>query len=387
MAELTDTTSDGFEEEQAPEDVRDFLVANDIGDKYQIILKERPREGGKALVLKTFTNNCPSIHEIGEQWGPGDYILAISWKAPGMNGKMAPQVKNMTLSLPERAWGELHEEYLERRRAARQERKNKEWQEEAQKARVFTANGAPGGSDLENLEKAINILSKFGIAPGGMPPPRGNTKSFGETLIELAPVITALTPLVLGLLKREGSDNNSQLLNTLVSNMLLQKPPTESESMKQMTNFLMGTMKQVLDMKEAMRPAEKESFVEKVFDKLVASGPLLTSVLKMSAEQRQNNFMVNRVRNSEEIQTLRTDPEAQAMMIARMDAYYGAEQTNQILQVMGFQRPPGAPAAEATGGGGEGGDDGEDGRDTVSGPAPMAGDGQGDGEDDLFGDS
>src|SRR5690606_16819351 len=220
-----------------------------------------------------------------------------------------------------------------------------------------------------------------------MPPPRGNTKSFGETLIELAPVITALTPLVLGLLKREGSDNNSQLLNTLVSNMLLQKPPTESESMKQMTNFLMGTMKQVLDMKEAMRPAEKESFVEKVFDKLVASGPLLTSVLKMSAEQRQNNFMVNRVRNSEEIQTLRTDPEAQAMMIARMDAYYGAEQTNQILQVMGFQRPPGAPAAEATGGGGEGGDDGEDGRDTVSGPAPMAGDGQGDGEDDLFGDS
>lgn len=388
MADIHPGTQEeeGFIEEQAPEDVRDFLIANDIGDKYQIILKERPKEGGKALVLKTFTNNCPTIDEIGRQWGPGDYILAISYKVPGMNGVPKPTIKNMSLCLPERAWGELHDDYLEERRQQKKERQSKQWEDEAHKSRVLGGPTTPGVSDLEQLDKAMGILSKFGINPGARPE-APNKKTFGETLVEMAPVITALTPLVLGLLgtRKEGGNPNNELLNTLVTHMLVQKPPSETESMKQITGFLMTTMKQVLDMKEAMKPAEKESFVEKIFDKLVASGPMLAQILKMSAEKRESNFMVKQVRDSKDVKALHEDPEMQEMMIKRMDEFYGTDQTNQILAVMGFARrtppqpqptptaPEPAPGAEPA-------------RDSVSGPAPMAGgpeSGEG-GDDDLF---
>lgn len=386
MAEIKDQAPEenGFVEEAAPEEIKDFLIANDVGDRYQILLKEKPKEGGKLAVIRTYTNNCPTIAEIGEQWGPGEYVLAISYKVPGMNGILEPKVKNLPLSLPERAWGEIHDDYLERRRRERKEKKLKELGDEADRASVFQARGIaspaqPSTSELEQLEKAINLLSKFGIDMGN----RGATpkKSFGEAMLDAAPLITALTPLVLGLLKRDnGGSSNDQLLNTLVTNLLLQKPTTETESMKQMTGFLMSTMTQLFEMKEAMKPAEKESVVEKIVDKIFASGPVIANILKMTAEQRQNNWMVKNIKNSKEAKFLRDDPEALAMTISKMDAFYGTEQTNQILAVMGFARPAPvqpepepAPATENT----------EPARDDVSGPAPMAGGADGGEDEDL----
>lgn len=323
-------------EDDTPDDITSFLAANAIGEKYQLTLKEIPIQGGKPQYIKGWADSHPTVDAIGKQYGPGNYQITFSWKVKSMNGRKETVSKTFDLNLPEKAWREVHDEWLEERAEKKRAEAEKKMQAEAARIRAFGHPQHEKSEDsLDSLRKAAETLKSLGVPLGGSPPP----KDWGAILTGMAPVLTALGGLIGNLIVNRGGDRNEQLLNLMVTKML-DRPNGESETMKAVVPFLMGTMKQMLEMKEAMKPEEKEPFLEKVFDKLVASMPMIMEFAKMTKEQREGNFMYTMARNSPEVQTILSDDALQTAFVGKLDAFYGFQQTNQILDVMGVARPP-----------------------------------------------
>ena len=332
-----------MDSDETPDEISVFLSANAIGEKYQMVLKELPN-GGKPQYIKSFSNYHPSIDDIGEQWGPAEYEITFSWQERDMNGKKKPVAKSFRINLSEKAWREPHEKYLAKKSAERKAEEQAKLNAEVERARAYGSVGLnpnpaqPPPSELDSLKKAADTLKSLGVQIGGPaappPPPRVDLNAI---LTGVAAVATALSPVLAAFVGRKREQD--PLLSLLVTKML-DKPQGESETMKTVVPFLMGTMKQLFEMKEAMKPEEKEPFIERVFDKVVASAPMIAEVLKMSQQQRENNLMVKMARNSGEMQAILADPELQIGLVNKLDQFYGFQQTNQILEVMGVPRPP-----------------------------------------------
>ncbi len=334
-----------LDSDDTPDEIAVFLSANGITEKYQLVLKEI-LSGGKPQYIKGYTDHHPTIDQVGEQWGPGEYELTFSWKERGMDGKKKPVAKSFRISLSEKAWREPHEKWLATRASERQREDREKLTAEVERARAYGSVGMPPPgappkepvSDLDTLMRAMTALKSLGV-PIGVPmgQPAAPPKDWGAILIGLAPVMAAVAPILAAWVGKKKDEN--PLMTLLVTKMLDAPKQGESETMKTVVPFLMGTMKQLFDMKEAMKPEEKEPFIERLFDKLAASMPMVLEFAKMGKQQREANPMYQMARNSSEVQAVLKDPELQEMAVNRLDAFYGFDQANQVLEVMGIPRP------------------------------------------------
>lgn len=328
------------EEADTPDEISLFLTTNAIGEKYQMVLKELPGGGGKPQYIKSYSNWHPTIDDIGEQWGPGEYEITFSWKTAGMSGRKEPVAKSFRVALPEKAWRDVHDRWLEKRAEEKRNHERDKLTAEVERARAYGQAGmAPqqNASELDALKKAMETLKMLGVPIGG--PPQAPQKDWASILTGLAPVIAAAAPVVAAFVGKKREDTNGPLLQLLITKMLDTKPQGESETMKTVVPFLMGTMKQLFEMKEAMKPEEKEPFIERVFEKLTGSLPMLMEFAKMSKGQRESNMMYNMAKNHPDVQAIMGDIELQIAFVNKLDAFYGFQQTNQILEVMGVPRP------------------------------------------------
>ena len=336
MAEEIDVEDPtGLETDDTPDEIRDFLIQNNIGTRFQAILKER-HPSGPAGTLATFNNECPSIPDIGEQWGPGKYSICFSFKERDPSGKKKPTMKEYEINLPERAWRDKHEAFLAARSKAKKDAMKEQIQEEAMRAQAGIPGSGANADPTKPIMDAINMLKSLGInvGAGSAAEPK---RDLVDTLVRIAPLVPLITPIIQALLGPRPAPSES-LMNTLLTHAL--KPQGESESMKAITNMVIGSMKQVLELKEAMRPEEKEPFIERVFDKFIGMTPMVMSILKQSKEEQDRNALLNMVKGSKDFQTIKDDPEIQAGVANRMDEYYGFQQSSQIMAVMGLNRPP-----------------------------------------------
>lgn len=328
----------GLDTNETPDEISMFLSTNGIADKYQMVLKE-VLNSGKPQYIRGFSNWHPTIDDIGEQWGPGEYEITFSWKETGIGGKKQPVAKSFKINLPEKAWGPIHQAYLEKRREEQLEKDKQKIHHEAERARAYGQTAAPqGASDLDTLKKAAETLRSLGVPLGG---PAATPKTdWASVLVGLAPVMAALAPVASAFITRKREDSQGPLLQLLISKMLDHKPQGESEYMKQAFGFVMGTMKNMLEVKQQMQPEEKEPFIERVFDKLVGSMPMLMELAKLSKSQRENSMMYQMAKSHPDVQAVLGDVELQIAFVNKLDKFYGFEQTNQILEVMGVPRPP-----------------------------------------------
>lgn len=339
--EASSLPSEGFDaNSETPDEITQFLAANAIGDKYQMILKELV-DGGRPQYIKSYTNWHPSIDDVGTQWGPGEYEFIFSWRETGINGKKGPVAKSFKIRLPEKAWREPHLEWLAERQKEKAQKKTEEMKEEAERARLFGQ--TPGASvqppsDLDSLKKSLEVLRGLGVPLGG--PAQAPKTDWAALLVSLAPVIAAVAPMASAFISRKREDAQGPLLQLLIGKLLDNKPQGESEYMKQAFGMAMGMMKQALDMKQQLTPEEKEPFIERVFDKLVGSMPMVLELAKMSKPQRESNMMYRMAQGHPDVQTVMNDIELQIALVEKLDSFYGFTQTNQILEVMGVPRPP-----------------------------------------------
>lgn len=334
--------------DDTPDEITDFVRANDMTDKFVVMLKQKPDNGGVAQTLRSFTNYYPNVNTLGKEWGPGSYVLVFSWRAEGKSGKKETVTKDFKIELPERAWADEHDRWLMERSKKRQNEMEKEWKEEAMKARVMgqgTPAAASPASEIDNLKKMLEVAKSLGVQIGGQQKPEPKEKerkSFSDRMIEMAPAITAIGavvgPIVVAIIQRPKPPSDSSLTNTLVNHLITNKPQ-EDGTMKTVLPFLMGSLKQIMDFKQSMEPEEKQSFVEKVFDKLAPMVPQVLALATQPRPQMESNPMVGMARNLGDVKAMKNDPELAYLGVQRLDEVYGFQQANQILTVFGMERP------------------------------------------------
>ena len=189
------------------------------------------------------------------------------------------------------------------------------------------------------------MAKELGVPIGGnvkSEPKEKDKKSFADRLIDLAPAITAIgavvSPLAVAFIQRKKDPEDKSTTNLLLQHILTQKPQ-ENDVMKQFVPFLMGTMKQMMDFKEALQPEEKESLVERLIDKLAPVIPQVLALATMPRGQLDNNPMVKMARSMPDVKTMTGDAEMLAMAIPKLDEIYGAQNVDDILAVAGVSRP------------------------------------------------
>lgn len=334
--------------DDTPDEITDFVRANDMSDKYVVMLKQKPDGGGIAQTLRSFTNYYPNVNTLGKEWGPGSYILVFSWRAEGKSGKKETVTKDFKIELPERAWADEHDRWLMERSKKRQNAMEEEWKQEAMKARVMgqvSPTPVQPPSELESLKKMLEIAKSLGVPIGGQQkaePKEKEKKSFADRMVEMAPAITAIGavvgPIVVAIIQRPKPLSDTALTNTLVNHLITNKPQ-EDGTMKTVLPFLMGSLKQIMDFKQSMEPEEKQSFVEKVFDKLAPMVPQVLALATQPRPQMEQNPMVGMARNLGDVKAMKNDPELAYLGVQRLDEVYGFQQANQILTVFGMERP------------------------------------------------
>lgn len=350
MAEENDTPEPGGITDETPDEIRNFVLENAVANKFTVMLKQKPDNGGVAQTLRSFTNWYPNVNTLGRQWGPGSYILVFSWRGSGISGKKETITKEYQIELPDRAWADEHDLYLEEKARARREKKDAEWREEADRNRAMGGHtAAPQVSEIDALKKALELAKSLGIGLGNQGPAAAKPaaekpqKTFGEKLIDLAPAITAIGavvgPIAIAIIQRPKVKDDNTLTNTLLSHVLNNKPQ-ENETMKQIVPFLMGTMKQMFDMKDSMQPEEKESMVEKILGKLAPMVPAVLALATLPKEERDAHMGVKMARADQGVQAIAGDPEATRIAVQKLDEAYGFQNANDIISVAGMVRPP-----------------------------------------------
>jgi hypothetical protein len=345
--------------DDTPDEIRDFIATNGIGKKFQCIIKEMI-PGGSPGILDTMNNRHPEIEEVGQKWGPGDYLLVFSWSVPKPGGGKEKCMKNLDLHFPERAWREIHEDWLLARSRERAAQKRKDLEVAKQEAELRSLETGGKGHDapdpMEALKKALETAKSLGIPVGGPAP----TEKGGLDLMGIATLLTALKPILEGLFGG-GKQNDSTILVKAMeaqqaTNMLLMKTLLESRQggnssepnhMDKILDMTMKGMGRVLEMQEMMKPAEKETLVDKIFGVVDKFLPNVLELAKLSKEARERDMMYKIASGSKEMKQARENPDVALTLVNKWDEFYGFQTTNDILKVAGIERPPATMENEA----------------------------------------
>lgn len=339
---MVDDTENHFQgvTDDTPDEILDFVRSNDVADKYTVMLKQQPDGGGKPQTLRSFSNYYPNVNTLGREWGPGSYILVFSWQAVGISGKKETVTKDYKLELPERAWGDEHDTWLQERRDKALEAKTKRWKEDAIKDTIMRPVQPQTQQDpVDNLKKSIETLKALGVPIGG-PAPKAEKevpkRDWAAFAVNMAPLVTAMMPLAVALISKVKPKDDREVEKMLLAHAL-NKP--ENDNMKTVLPFLMGSIKQIFELKESMQPEEKVGWVEKIFDKM---GPMVPMVIAAVAESRSTgkmNPLVAMAGNSADAQKIKEDPELQILAANKLDQKYGFQQANDVMEAMGMVRP------------------------------------------------
>lgn len=337
--------------DDTPNEIRDFIAGNGIGNKYQCIVKERIA-GGDPAILDTMNNRHPELDQIGKQWGPGDYVLVFSWQVPKPGGGKEKQMKNLNLHFSERAWRDIHEDYLLERNEERKRKRAQDLEKAKQEAELRAIeNGGtkePAQDPLEALKKALDTAKALGIPVGG-----AAKEGKGLDIMGIAALLTALKPLLEGLFGGNKQNDSAILIKAMeaqqATNMLLMKSlletrpggaSPESHHMDRILGMTMKGMERVLELQDMMKPAEKETLVDRIFGVVDKFLPSIMELSKMSKEARERDMMYRIAAGSDEMKKARANPDVALILVNKWDEHYGFQTTNDILKVAGIERPP-----------------------------------------------
>lgn len=350
-------TEDNYRYDDTPNEIKDFITGNGIGNKYQCIVKEHV-PGGGFPILETMNNRHPEIEEIGKQWGPGTYTLVFSWQVPKPGGGKEKQMKNLTLEFSERSWRDIHEDWLFERNRERKAKRAQDLEKAKQEAELRSIeNGGkePQADPLEALKKALETAKTLGIPVGGT-----TKEGKGIDLMAIATLLTALKPLLESLFGGPKQTDSAVLIKAMeaqqATNMLLMKtllesrpggPSSESTHMDKILDMTMKGMGRVLEMQEMLKPAEKETLVDRIFGVVDRFLPNVLELAKVSKEARERDMMYRIAAGSKEMNQARANPDVALALVNKWDEHYGFQTTNDILKVAGIERPPETAGNEA----------------------------------------
>lgn len=318
----------GFISEEPP-DVTEFLNNIGIAEKqYVCTIKKAPLEGSatKTFLPGNYKGCYPEIEDIGKRFGPGQYFYVFAWTNKDANGKMAKSMKEYKIYLGSE-WDDIHDEHMAEVWAKKEKNLIKTAHQkklrDAARGILPDENHAPASDPIEDMRKTMGVLKDLGVPIGGAVPAAHNNSD-------------SMTMMMAFMQLQQKSSENSMTMMVQMMGMMMSsnKPQSNGDMMTEMFSLFKG----MVNMKELMNP-EKQTMVDRLFTLAESAMPAIMQIASKPAAQRAADPLVGMVKNSEDFQNIKNDPEALAEMIRKWDDAHGFEKTNIILETVGLRRP------------------------------------------------
>ncbi len=350
------TVLGNYENEDIPDEVLGVLDEYGLynGKPFRTIIKELPEgcdDPSLGAFVKSFSKTVPTIEYLGRNYGPGRYCIVFTWKQKDPEqGRMISKSSNVLLEVSDKYEAE-YREYQHQQKLSRLKKRKESVQDallenQLESSLLSDGNEKGGKQDAkEYVKEMLSFNEQLGLKRGGI--------DWDKVL----PVLATALPLVFKALQEMGASTRQQQQqlmtlmltqsnnynNQLVEVMKNMGPQNGTDTMKEFREMLTSA----IDMKELLQPNKPDTLADKIFSMLETVGPQLLQIAQMSAQARARDPRIamakNFVQNSPDFQALADNPESQSNLIRKLDAFYGWQQTDSILQVMGWQRPDDCP--------------------------------------------
>lgn len=322
-----------------PAEIDDFIAENGIADhKYTCYVKQYPPEGGGTPQSLPWNHNSkyPTAQELGENFGPGKYLIMFSWRSKDRDGKNQKHTKEYKMIL-----GPQYEEIAMEKAAERMIASKKRLENMATKEQMRSAlngnhpNDRPrDSSGIDGLKQSLGMLRDLGVPIGG-----NNQPAQGENM-------GMVFQMVIGMMQKssdntmammmENSKQNNAMMIAMMQNNNNNKPQTHDNAFQEVTSL----MHNMLDMKSILSP-EKKSSLDKFYDMMQG---IIPGLIAMTAEKRKE--MGNTAKMFPGVPEIGQDEQQLKYMVEKLDKAHGPEQTDTILESLGWTRPAGMHFAQ-----------------------------------------
>lgn len=344
--------------EEIPEEIQNVLSEYGLNKKqFRCILKEvasnvASTNSTNSGYIDSWQNHFPSINYIALHYGPGTYILDFVFRVTEVDeetGKYKSPTKHHTANIDiSSKYQEMYDEFQFEQRLKRRKRRTEKLAEEEAEARLHNIENRNEGEKIDPVEagkRYVDNLVEAGAKLGLMNrQPQSNAVMEG-IMNNLPALLTTFVTIQQS--ARAQQDKFMQLMISQMQNSQTQMielmkvgngQGQGNQMMKEMMEMIMGG----LEIKEALT-GTKETITDKVMKMIEGVAPMMLTMMSMPKHQRvqQVPYQVAQqiAQNNPDIQAVKKDPSLLVEMVNRLDAHYGWQQTNGILEVVGAQRP------------------------------------------------
>lgn len=350
--------TEGDDSYDIPEEVQAALIEHGLGAKrgFRCILRGGASGDGSTTqtipYIKSWPRSIPTVEWIAKNYGPGEYSLVLSWRQKDDTGKDRNVTETIPITISEHAQDE-YDEYQLRKQIERAKRNNSTIRNARLRTDLETSlTGEARGEGKNAREAAKEYIGEFRELAGVL----GWTGANGRAGFDWGPILAALLPALPGILEAMNNARNrqSEQMEKLMLLMLTQNkdsvgqlvelfkaqsgPSTGREMLNDFKEMVMGA----IDVKEALKDKE-ETALDKVLGAIGQAAPFLSQLLVLRANQRAQipHYKAAQayMQSDPAFQAVQQNPELLAEMVQRLDAHYGWEQTDLILQAMQKERP------------------------------------------------
>lgn len=357
-------------DDQMPDQVRALLEQYGLPKKsFQCVLKHIP-EGStigdygsstNSKYIKGWARSVPSIEYIAQNYGPGMYLLQFMWRerSADTNGESKAMNEEVTIEISEKLAQEFRQRQLDRtiENASSVGRKVQEKLiEKSIEGKMISALTGKEGEPQNPAEIAKNYINQTLETVKMMGLPVGIQQPKGIDWEKILPVaVTAVTAFLthqreverarqedfnkmLMLMMSQSQNANTQLLEIM---KLQGGTGSGNQMIKEFGDMIRGA----IDLKELMTP-QQEGLADKIFKVVESIAPQILSIAASAAQAKSNPAVTmarGYIANNPDFQALQKDPTEMKSFIGKMDDFFGTRQTDTILTVAGWARPPECP--------------------------------------------
>ena len=296
---------------------------------------------GSVAYIEEYNRQVPTVPIIGKRYGPGKYRLTFQWTVIASGDERA-ETQEVDIVISE-AFRGIHEEYQEEM-AIQSELNQAKRLERAKRRRVIRDDIR--GNDKRDPEEEFDRMMTRLVQMNTMMGSKDQKPSIDWQA--LSPIALAAVQYLqensnkqqqqqqqMLMLMIQMMDKNNQNLMQIMQN---KKPDSGSQLMDRVAETVLSAV----NLKEAINP-QKETIADRIFNTIEAVGPKLLEIAQMPKEQAQGRIdykiAEQYMKNNENFKQMDKDPEILEALVNKLDPEMGWLQTDQILQVAGYERP------------------------------------------------
>lgn len=360
----------GNPEDSMPEEIANFISKNNFASRYFcVVLREIPEGGDEETkshhrTLKTFTRTIPTFEYIARHYGPGKYVFQVSWREhDGETGKTKENFEEIPFEISKKLEYE-HLEFLRQRKIESAKLQNEEIARIRMDSKLNESMmGISGPADqkpIDPKENAKAYISEIAQAAELLGFKRNEGSGFSmEKVMPFLPMVATAVGAVMKLVTESQNSAKEQMNNLLM--MMLTQSKESNQQLLEVAKIqngqgsgmaLVNEFKQMvmgaIDMKEMIN-GNKETVADKIFGMVETVLPQILTLAAQSQQQRNMNPAYNMAKAfmaTDPTMKQLNDPEVLRDFIRKSDSHYGWRQTDQILNVAGWERPVTCPRNE-----------------------------------------